>query len=324
MAGIHNINLINFLQFTDKLSEAARTFTHLRAKLCEAQQNGVRQGKQPNPNRSYSQNDTVVRNGGGNGGGQASHRHLKHLKFAFSEFYLMLVYLQSYQHLNFTGFRKILKKYDKILHSELGARWRIDHVDRAHFVTNKDVEHMMHQIENIVTQDLEDGDRQSAMKLLRVPPKPKNFAPCNSFRIGFLFGYLIILLIAVVLSAIFYYDHSLRNDWKLAFKLYRGPFLLVEFLFIWSINLYAWRVFGVNHVLIFELDPRNYITAQHLLELGIVFGTFWCISVLGFIYSPLLRIPAFLNPLLLWIFMFAFLFNPTKSFYYKSRLWAIK
>lgn len=264
-------------------------------------------------------------NGGGSGGGGgstlASHRHLRHLKFAFSEFYLMLVYLQSYQHLNFTGFRKILKKYDKILHSELGGRWRTDHVDRAHFVTNKDIEHMMHQIENIVTQDLEDGDRQSAMKLLRVPPKPKNFAPWNSFRIGFLFGYLIILMVAVLLSAVFYYN---RNDWKLAFKLYRGPFLLVEFLFIWSVNLYAWRVFGVNHVLIFELDPRNYITAQHLLELGIVFGILWCISVLGFIYSDLLRIPAFLNPLLLWVFMFAFLFNPTKSFYYKSRLWAIK
>lgn len=248
-------------------------------------------------------------------------RKLKELRFAFSEFYLSLVYLQNYANLNFTGFRKILKKYDKVLHSQLGSTWRADHVDITHFVVNKDVERMLNQIENIVTQEIEGGDRQKAMKLLRVPPPKKNFSPCNSFRIGLFFGYFIVLLVAVLLSAIFYYK---RNDWKMAFKLYRGPFLIVEFLFIWSINLYAWRSFGVNHILIFELDPRNYITAQHMLELAVCFGIMWCLSVLCFIYSDVLHIPAFLNPLLLYIFMVAFLFNPTKSFYYKARFWAIK
>ena len=36
------------------------------------------------------------------------------LKLAFSEFYLSLILLQNYQTLNFTGFRKILKKHDKV------------------------------------------------------------------------------------------------------------------------------------------------------------------------------------------------------------------
>ena len=36
------------------------------------------------------------------------------LKLALSEFYLSLVLLQNYQSLNFTGFRKILKKHDKV------------------------------------------------------------------------------------------------------------------------------------------------------------------------------------------------------------------
>ena len=36
------------------------------------------------------------------------------LKLAFSEFYLSLILLQNYQNLNFTGFRKILKKHDKV------------------------------------------------------------------------------------------------------------------------------------------------------------------------------------------------------------------
>lgn len=37
------------------------------------------------------------------------------LKLAFSEFYLSLILLQNYQTLNFTGFRKILKKHDKVV-----------------------------------------------------------------------------------------------------------------------------------------------------------------------------------------------------------------
>lgn len=36
------------------------------------------------------------------------------IKLAFSEFYLSLILLQNYQTLNFTGFRKILKKHDKV------------------------------------------------------------------------------------------------------------------------------------------------------------------------------------------------------------------
>lgn len=36
------------------------------------------------------------------------------LKLALSEFYLSLVLLQNYQSLNYTGFRKILKKHDKV------------------------------------------------------------------------------------------------------------------------------------------------------------------------------------------------------------------
>jgi SPX domain protein involved in polyphosphate accumulation len=39
---------------------------------------------------------------------------LSDLKLAFSEFYLSLILLQNYQNLNFTGFRKILKKHDKV------------------------------------------------------------------------------------------------------------------------------------------------------------------------------------------------------------------
>lgn len=41
-------------------------------------------------------------------------RKMHDLKLAFSEFYLSVILLQNFQNLNFTGFRKILKKHDKV------------------------------------------------------------------------------------------------------------------------------------------------------------------------------------------------------------------
>jgi hypothetical protein len=49
---------------------------------------------------------------------------ISYLKLAFSEFYLMLLLLKNFQTLNYTGFRKILKKHDKLFRSRLGEEWQ--------------------------------------------------------------------------------------------------------------------------------------------------------------------------------------------------------
>lgn len=56
-----------------------------------------------------------------------------------------------------------------------------------------------------------------------------------------------------------------ENIWPFV-RIYRGGFLLIEFLFLLGINTYGWRQAGVNHVLIFELNPRNNLSHQHLFE----------------------------------------------------------
>jgi hypothetical protein len=52
------------------------------------------------------------------------HKNRSKLKVACSEFYLMLALLQKFQILNFTGFRKILKKHDKLFQTTRGEEWR--------------------------------------------------------------------------------------------------------------------------------------------------------------------------------------------------------
>ena len=42
-----------------------------------------------------------------------------------------------------SGFRKILKKYDKNLKTDAGARWRSEYVDNAMFYTTKDIDKLI-------------------------------------------------------------------------------------------------------------------------------------------------------------------------------------
>lgn len=184
-------------------------------------------------------------------------RKIRELKLAFSEYYLSLILLQNYQNLNYTGFRKILKKHDKVtwkekicrrkrapftksrfpviprngkskfvpnspislglekrvnlynfvfsfvpqlLSVETGSKWRMECVETSHFCTSKDIDKLIQETEATVTSGLEGGDRQRAMKRLRVPPLGEHQSPWTTFKVGLFSGSFIILFVAVVLS----------------------------------------------------------------------------------------------------------------------------
>ncbi|GAA6079567.1 xenotropic and polytropic retrovirus receptor 1a, partial [Tachysurus ichikawai] len=146
--------------YSEKLAEAQRRFSTLQNELqtsVDAQRESI-MGKSRKTGLALSNEE---RNKQGN---------IKDLKLAFSEFYLSLILLQNYQNLNFTGFRKILKKHDKILETQRGADWRVSHVEVAPFYTCKKITQLISETETLVTTELEGGDRQKAMKRLRVPP----------------------------------------------------------------------------------------------------------------------------------------------------------
>lgn len=247
-------------------------------------------------------------------------KKLNDLKLAFSEFYLSLVLLQNYQRLNFTGFRKIFKKHDKLVGNEEGKRWHHAHVESAFFHTNKDVDKLIEDTENIVTFQLESGDRQKAMKRLRVPPLNDTPQPWTIFRVGFSLGAFLVLAIAVTLTGIF---QQTGDDWRIVFRLYRSSLFVILFIFLVGVNIYGWRAHGVNHVLIFELDPRDHLGSQDLLEISFSFGLLWCISVLLFLWSGPMGIPPLINPMILNGIMLIYLFNPTKTCHYSARSWLI-
>lgn len=59
-------------------------------------------------------------------------------------------------------------------------------------------------------------------------------------------------------------------EWEPAVRMYRGMlivFLMIGFL---GINVHGWGRAGVNHVLIFEIDPRNHLTYVQLLMVSLI------------------------------------------------------
>lgn len=98
----------------------------------------------------------------------------------------------------------------------------------------------------------------------------------------------------------------------------------MQFMFLIGVNVYGWRSSGVNHVLIFELDPRNHLSEQHLMELAAILGVSWALSVLSFLYSSYISIPPYASPLVLLVLIVAFMLNPVKAFHYDARLWLVK
>ncbi|KAM9322911.1 xenotropic and polytropic retrovirus receptor 1 homolog isoform 4-T4 [Pholidichthys leucotaenia] len=303
--------------YSEKLAEAQRRFATLQNELqssLDAQRESAASGRGLRRRKTVFALSQKER---------CKHRNIKDLQLAFSEFYLSLILLQNYQNLNFTGFRKILKKHDKILETSRGADWRVAHVEVAPFYTCKKITQLISETEGLVTTELEGGDRQKAMKRLRVPPLgAAQPAPAwTTFRVGLYCGVFLILIVVVIIAGAMKNIGS--NVWPMV-RIYRGGFLLIEFLFLLGINTYGWRQAGVNHVLIFELNPRNNLSHQHLFEIAGLLGVLWGVSLLSCIFSEKIMVPMHANPLALYGFLLLFLINPFKTCYYKSRVWLLK
>ena len=162
--------------YSEKLAEATRKFAALKSELASTTEPHTTENRLLGMFGRKTGDSTTYKE-------KVPTRKLQDLKLAFSEYYLSLVLLQNYQTLNFTGFRKILKKHDKNLSTDAGARWRVENVEVAQFYTNKAIDKLIQETEGSFIADLEGGDRQRAMKRLRVPPLGDKQSPWTTFKV---------------------------------------------------------------------------------------------------------------------------------------------
>ncbi|CAF1404385.1 unnamed protein product [Rotaria sordida] len=164
------------------------------------------------------------------------------------------------------------------------------------------------------------------MKRLRVPPLEEKQSPMVTFRIGIFIGINCVLLPMVIILIVVLNKSQLGNPlaWREALHLYRSSFLIILQIILAGINVYGWSSAGVNHILIFEIDPRHHLTYQQLLEIGTCLSVFWCLSFIAFILTSYLDFYPFLQPLIFVILMILFLVNPAPILYRSARYWLLR
>jgi len=95
-----------------------------------------------------------------------------------------------------------------------------------------------------------------------------------------------------------------------------------------GLNILGWRKYGVNHVLIFEIDPRQHLSHQHFFEISSLICTLWGISVLCYQFGHINLfedfIPINTNPGLLYLALILFFINPIPIFFSKARFWLLE
>lgn len=115
------------------------------------------------------------------------HRSAKRkLKYALQEFYRGLELIKSYAYLNRTAFRKINKKYDKVVDTQQPMRYMSENVNEAWFVQSEVVEKLISETEDLYARYFERGNRKIAVSKLRRTVKKSGDLSKNSFRSGLL------------------------------------------------------------------------------------------------------------------------------------------
>lgn len=108
-------------------------------------------------------------------------------------------------------------------------------------------------------------------------------------------------------------------------RLYRGPFTWVLFNFFMAANVAGWQRAGVNHVLIFDIDPRSHLQPATFLEIACTFGVMWTISILGFLFHTQLYVrDPFMFPLAMILIQIGLLSNPLPIMNLRARWWLIR
>ncbi|KAN0041937.1 hypothetical protein ACTFIV_004491 [Dictyostelium citrinum] len=250
------------------------------------------------------------------------------LKRAMEENYREIQALKEYTSLNLIAFRKIFKKYDKVLQSDRSADG-MKLAQQQYFVKSKKLVVIEREIESLYTNTFKHGNRRNAMAKLRVP-KEYNAPPKVVFLTGGLSGMSLILFIFCIRYminnvAIIYFDSPTPLHFLSMFMLHRMIGIPILLLWYFGILLYVTSGKNINLFLILGWDARTNITHYHILFLASGMTFLWTLSLFLYTYLAIHidgKLPI-LFPFLLIVIVLFIVFCPFNIIFRPSRYWLI-
>ncbi|KAF8917968.1 SPX domain-containing protein, partial [Mucidula mucida] len=189
----------------------------------------------------------------------------KKLKKAVVEHYRGLEALHNYRILNMTGFRKALKKFEKVTKIPLLNAYMTEKVEISSFASEDNVRNMMNEMETIFANQFSRGDKKRALLRLRAGLLHKSHH-FSTFRSGLFLGLSLPPLVAGIYQ-------SFQTDTRAAIPAWDGLLFVfsvllvpVVFALLVGTNLLVWSRARVNYVFIFELEYRTRLDHREYFE----------------------------------------------------------
>ncbi|PPR01240.1 hypothetical protein CVT24_006004 [Panaeolus cyanescens] len=187
------------------------------------------------------------------------------LKRAVLEHYRGLEMLHNYRVLNITGFRKALKKFEKVTRIIVQNQYMTEKVEKSAFASDKSIKAMMSTMEEFYAASFARGDKKKATRRLRGGYQRKSHH-FSTFRSGIALGLAVPAFIAGFVEVFDEDTRELLPTWDALLFIYGLLFIPTLFSLLIGVNLLVWSRSRINYSFIFGIvffSPR-------LLELEVI------------------------------------------------------
>ena len=187
---------------------------------------------------------------------------------AIKELYKEMDYMNKFLDLNLQAKRKILKKFNKYINSQMNKDTKkptseqdVEIKKMLEYIDTTIVLEDLGKISNIET-DIEkifktyfyDKYSFDAVKVLKESTAEVSFTQSHAFFFGFYIGILLIIFIlCILIGNHFHIDMDDDAKFKTIFPMFRGYLIMVFYYWFLGLNVYVWNTFHINYRLAFNM-----------------------------------------------------------------------